>query len=1013
MVTPPHYARRQQGWKLHLSATPDSAPHVLERAVPVLVAHACAFKFAASPRVLAELTSVRAPRPQSGKFLTAYPDDDDQLRELAATLHRATLGLTGPAILSDRRYRPDSLVHYRYGCFARPRELDDEGFYAGRLRAPDGTFVTDERNPWFSPPAWAPPPFPPPVRPGPSRRRGDPVLLAGRYLVREAVRHSNRGGVYRAHDRRTGTGVLLKEARPHIAAGRGGDARDALRHEADVLARLAPLGVTPAVREVFEAAGHVFLAEDLIDGAPLHEWAAERAARHGGRLPVPVAWRLARDLTGLLGDVHAAGFVVRDLKPSNVMMTPDGAPVLVDLECAVRFGGRAAPAGTPGFTAPEHLEHLDGLVVAEDRDAGAAAECPDGAAVSEDLGGVPAAGRPAAGRPVPESLRDPGRDSGVPPPAPGPEADCFSLGATLLHATSGINPVLAADTPPRRPAGERLAALVEAAAPDCPSLRALAPLVLGLTADAPARWPLEKAAAFLRAEAVVREEGAERVERTEAALQVEPVVRSEPVVCAGPVVNADPAVNVGPTMHAGPAVRTGPAAPGAAACPEPAAPPPATGHTPARLHRLLHDGLAHLAATLTPSGEYLWQPPRSLPYGDPCNVQLGAAGVLAVLDRAVRSGAHPEAGPVLRTAAHWLDERLTLPSRILPGLYFGRSGAVWALHDAARTLGDRALAERAREYALRIPLDWHNPDICHGLAGAGLAQLRLWRTTGDPRFADRASECADRLLRLTTRPGARGVDWPLGPGHRAELAGSASYGFGHGVAGQAAFLLVVGRDLGRPELVEIAAAGGHALCAVAEREGDAARWPKGPGRTERMGLDFWCHGASGIGTLLVRLWRATGETAFREYAERAAVAVHRDRWRLGPGTCHGVAGNAHLLLDLADATGRERYRAWAAEAADCLYLRAARRDGRLLVPDETLREVHASYHVGLAGALDFLLRLAHGGGRPWLLDTAGRGTTTARTSDTPRGGGNHGERGSGAARTAGDGRTDAGTGDVL
>ncbi|MBF6055706.1 hypothetical protein GO002_28080 [Streptomyces eurocidicus] len=496
------------------------------------------------------------------------------------------------------------------------------------------------------------------------------------------------------------------------------------------------------------------------------------------------------------------------------------------------------------------------------------------------------------------------------------------------------------------------------------------------------------------------------------------VVRSpEPVV---PAVSRPPEP-VGP--------RTGGAVPAAVGTPCPTVTPtrdvprtttPAVTFTPTRVHRLLHDGLAHLAATLTPSGEYLWPPPRSLPYGDPCNVQLGAAGVLAVLDRAVRSGAYPGTGAVLRTAAHWLDERLTLPSRILPGLYFGRSGAVWALHDAARTLGDRALAGRAREYALRIPLDWHAPDVCHGLAGAGLAQLRLWRTTGDPRFADRASECADRLLGLTARPGARGVDWPLGPAHRAELAGSASYGFGHGVAGHAAFLLAVGRDLGRPELVDIAAAGGHALCAVAERDGDAARWPKGPGRTERMGLDFWCHGASGIGTLLVRLWRATGETAFREYAERAAVAVHRDRWRLGPGTCHGVAGNAHLLLDLADATGRERYRAWAAEAADCLYLRAARRDGRLLVPDETLREVHASYHVGLAGVLDFLLRLAHGGDRPWLLDTAGRGTTAAlartatpTTPTTPEGGERDGDRGSGAAGTAGDGRTDAGTGDVL
>ncbi|WP_146166720.1 tetratricopeptide repeat protein [Streptosporangium nondiastaticum] len=426
MVTPVGYRPRRQGWKLHLSATVGSAHQVLRGAAGVLVAHGCAFKFAVSPRVTADLTSVRAPREHSGKFLTAYPADDDQLRTLAEELHRATLGLPGPAILSDRRYRPDSLVHYRFGCFSPPRELDDEGFYRGRLQAPDGTLTADERNAWFSPPAWARPPFDPPVRTRGRRDRGGPVLIAGRYLVREAVRHSNRGGVYRARDEHTGEDVLLKEARAHVGAQPGGtDARDWLRYEAGVLTRLAPQGIAPAPREVFEAGGHVFLAEDLIDGENLHRWSAEEASRNGGLLPVPAAWRLARELTRLVGDVHAAGFVLRDLKPTNVVMRPDGTPVLVDLECAVRTGTTVHVAGTQGFTAPEHLS---------------------------------------------------GAGTG---PAPGPEADCFSLGATLLHATAGINPLLAPDAPPARSAGDRLAVMVEAAAGDCPALAALAPLVLG------------------------------------------------------------------------------------------------------------------------------------------------------------------------------------------------------------------------------------------------------------------------------------------------------------------------------------------------------------------------------------------------------------------------------------------------------------------------------------------------------------------------------------------------------
>ncbi|MFI9307288.1 class IV lanthionine synthetase LanL [Streptomyces triculaminicus] len=852
MITPPGYRTRRQGWKLHVSATVVSAHEVLERAAGVLVAHGCAFKFAVSPSVTADLTGARAARAHSGKFLTAYPADDDQLRLLAEELHRATAGLAGPVILSDRRYRPGSLVHYRYGCFSAPRELDDEGFYRGRLQAPDGTLVTDERNPWFSPPAWARPPFDQPARTR-AGAGGGPVLLADRYLVREAIRHANRGGVYRAHDRRTGRDVLLKEARPHVGARPDGtDARDWLRYEAGVLAHLAPLGIAPAPHGVFEAGGHTFLAEDLIDGENLHQWSADGALRAGGRLPAPAAWRLARDLTRLVGAAHAAGFVLRDLKPTNVVVRPDGTPVLVDLECAVRADGTAPVMGTQGFTAPEYLSRTE--------------------------------------------------DDGLPP---GPEADCFSLGATLLHATADINPLLAPDTSPARPPGERLTAIVEAAAPDCPALRSLAPLVLGLTADPPARWPLEKAAAFLRAEP------------------------------------AEPAISPGPALAG------------------------------ADLDRLLADGLGHIAATADPSAVHLWPRPRTLPEGDPCNLQQGAAGVVAVLDRAVRTGEAPALESLLRTAAHWLDGRLARPARVLPGLYFGRSGTAWALHDAARTLDDPELAARARQYALDIPLGIPlaatKPDICHGLSGAGLAQLHLWHATGDQRFAERASACADGVLCLLAEADG-GVDWPLGPSYRSELAGSGSYGFGHGVAGNAAFLLAAGRDLDRPELLDIAIGGGHALCAVAERRGDIAVWPKGPGRTERTGLDFWCNGASGIGTTLVRLWQETGEPRFGEYADLAARTAHRDRWRLGTGTCHGVAGNAQLLLDLGAATGDETYRTRAAEAAACLHTRAALRDGRLVVPDDTLRDFCVSYQVGLAGALDLLLRLKHGGGRSWSVD---------------------------------------------
>jgi hypothetical protein len=113
---------------------------VLECAVPVLVEHGCAFKFAVSPQVIADLTAVRASRSQSGKFLTViYPVDDEQLRAVAGSLHRATLSLVRPVILSDRRYRPDSLVSYRYDGFVSARVIRGE---QGQLNWPSPASTT-------------------------------------------------------------------------------------------------------------------------------------------------------------------------------------------------------------------------------------------------------------------------------------------------------------------------------------------------------------------------------------------------------------------------------------------------------------------------------------------------------------------------------------------------------------------------------------------------------------------------------------------------------------------------------------------------------------------------------------------------------------------------------------------------------------------------------------------------------------------------------------------------------
>ena len=866
MALPTGTGLRGQGWKVHLSAVPASAEQVLERAVPVLAAARSPFKFASSPQEAARLTGRHFDRGSAGKFLTVYPPDDSVLPELARALHEATDGLPGPRILSDRPYRPGSLVHVRFGGFVRDLRLADNGVYEPVVTAPDGTRVTDHREAWFAPPPWAPAdPFAPePPAPvagpaakstvGPAAPRG--VLLDDRFLLRGAIRHANKGGVFRATDRRTGEEVVVKQGRRHVEVRPdGGDVRDLLRNEARVLERLAPTGTVPLLRALVELPEHTFLVEQAVDGVALRVH-LQRLHRGGAGRPDGRAVRdTALRLVDLLAEVHRAGIVVRDLTPANVLVRPDGGLCLIDLELAAERGAAAVPGGSPGYAAPEQW---------------------------------------TAG------------------PAD-PAADLYALGAVLFALAVGAEPQLAADEGPhRRGTRERLADRLARAARDNPSAAELAPVILGLLHDDPARRPTP--------------------DRVRQAL-------------------------------------TGPAGPIGRA-PLPAARP---HDDAADARRLVEDGLALLVATggrdtapeAVPGrapGTARWWPAD--PFGattDPCNVYYGAAGVLGTLAAAL----HGRPDPALRTAtaraARWLEQHAALEQRVLPGLHFGRAGTCWALLEAATALGDDGLLERAADAAERLPTEGPVPDVSHGVAGSGLTALRFWRRTGRESFRERAGACADTLLAAAVHASG-GVTWPVPPQPPHLPDGATHHGFAHGSAGIAAFLLDAAAVTGRADCLETAHLAGRTLCdAALWGGGGSARWSAGP--ADRIPLSGWCSGAAGVGGFLLRLWCATGEPAFLTAARGAAAAVRYDVWQLPPVHCHGTAGAVEFLSDAAEATGEEQYAGRAREAVSALTARAVLRDGLLLTPDHGGTDVFPGWGTGTAGVVAALLRLTAGAPR--------------------------------------------------
>ncbi|MFF2955356.1 hypothetical protein ACFVVU_28880 [Kitasatospora sp. NPDC057965] len=217
-----------EGWKPHVSAASAVGGAVLATVTEVLAEDPCAFRSAAGPAQLHRLNSRDSARGSAGRCITVHPGGEPRLRRPAAALHRATDGLPGPAVLSDRPYRPG----------------------AGRAT--------------------------------PRRRGSGGVLPAGRYVVTGAIRHGAKGGVLRGRETDGGAEVVVRQTRAHIEVDHAGaDARAALRHEADPLAR--PEGREPAPRPVepVEQDDALHLVQERIAGEPLGSRAGSRADAAG------------------------------------------------------------------------------------------------------------------------------------------------------------------------------------------------------------------------------------------------------------------------------------------------------------------------------------------------------------------------------------------------------------------------------------------------------------------------------------------------------------------------------------------------------------------------------------------------------------------------------------------------------------------------------------------------------------------------------------------------------------
>ncbi len=188
------------------------------------------------------------------------------------------------------------------------------------------------------------------------------TVLQGRYQIVTQIGGGGMGVVYLAEDNRLpGRRCAIKEASPEKLAPQDRPwAIQNFQQEAQILARLHHPGLT-AVTDFFAEGGKLYLVMEFIEGETLEK----RLARMpGGRLSLDEALNIIQQLCNVLLFLHSQNppVVFRDLKPANVMITPQGEVKLIDFGIARFFKtGQAQDTmnlGTPGYAAPEQYGGL-------------------------------------------------------------------------------------------------------------------------------------------------------------------------------------------------------------------------------------------------------------------------------------------------------------------------------------------------------------------------------------------------------------------------------------------------------------------------------------------------------------------------------------------------------------------------------------------------------------------------------------------------------------------------------
>lgn len=169
------------------------------------------------------------------------------------------------------------------------------------------------------------------------------------YEIKSLIGKGGMSTVYLAEHKRLHTRWAVKEVRKQQGA------RFDFLAESNILKRLQH-PMLPRIVDIFEDAESIYIVEDFVEGITLDE-----LLKREKKVDEPLARQWFHDLCGVLRYLHTQQppIIYRDMKPSNIMLQPDGSLKLIDFGIAREYkeasSGDTTYIGTKGYAAPEQF----------------------------------------------------------------------------------------------------------------------------------------------------------------------------------------------------------------------------------------------------------------------------------------------------------------------------------------------------------------------------------------------------------------------------------------------------------------------------------------------------------------------------------------------------------------------------------------------------------------------------------------------------------------------------------